>query len=88
MCIRDSLHTAPEFCLVLSSTLLYVFRDHKDYQGRGAQDGYLDLHTAPEFCLVLSSTLLYVFRDHKDYQGREAQDGYLDFHTAPELWRD
>ena len=29
--------------------LLYVHRDHKDYQGRpGAQDGRLDFHTAPE----------------------------------------
>ena len=31
-----------------SSVLLYVHRDHKDYQGRGAQDGHLDFHTAPE----------------------------------------
>ena len=30
-----------------SSMLLYVHRDHKDYKGRGAQDGHLDLHTAP-----------------------------------------
>ena len=32
----------------LSSVLLYVHRDHKDYQGRGAQDVHLDFHTAPE----------------------------------------
>ena len=32
----------------LSSVLLYVLRDHKDYQGRGAQDSHLDFHTAPE----------------------------------------
>ena len=25
--------------------LLYVHRDHKDYKGRGAQDGHLDFHT-------------------------------------------
>ena len=35
----------------LSSVLLYVHRDHKDYQGRGAQDVHLDFHTAPELCL-------------------------------------
>ena len=32
------------------STLLYVHRNHNDYQGRGAQDGHLDFHTAPELC--------------------------------------
>ena len=31
-----------------SSVLLYVDRDHTDYQGRGAQDVLLDFHTAPE----------------------------------------
>ena len=31
-----------------SSVLLYVHRDHKDYQGREAQDGHLEFHTAPE----------------------------------------
>ena len=29
-----------------SSLLLYVHRDHKDYEGRGAQDGHLDFHVA------------------------------------------
>ena len=48
--------------------LLYVRRDRKDYQGRGAQDGRPNLLTAPE---LSSSVLLYVHRDHKDYQGRE-----------------
>ena len=33
-----------------SSMLLYVHRDHKDYLGLGAQDGYFDFHTAPELC--------------------------------------
>ena len=28
--------------------LLYVNRDHKDYKGRGAQDGHLDFHAAPK----------------------------------------
>ena len=28
--------------------LLHVHRDHKDYWGRGAQDGHLDFNTAPE----------------------------------------
>ena len=28
--------------------LLYVHRNHKDYEGQGAQDGHLDFHTAPE----------------------------------------
>ena len=41
-----------------SSVVLYVHRDHKDYQGRGAQDVHLDLHTAPQLlslpvCLAL-----------------------------------
>ena len=35
-----------------SSVLLYVHRDHKDYYGRGAQDGHLDFHTAPELSLA------------------------------------
>ena len=30
-----------------SSVLRYVHRDHKDLQGRGAQDGHLDFHTPP-----------------------------------------
>ena len=32
--------------------LLYVHRNYKAYQGRGAQDGHLDFHTAPELCRV------------------------------------
>ena len=32
----------------LSSVSLYVQSGHKDYQGRGAQNGHLDFHTAPE----------------------------------------
>ena len=35
---------------ILNSMLLYGHRDHKDYYGRGAQGGHLDIHTAPEFC--------------------------------------
>ena len=35
--------------LVISGSVsLYVHRDHKDYQGHGALDGYLDFHTAPD----------------------------------------
>ena len=34
--------------LLLLQMLLYARRDHKTYQGRGAQDGHLDFHTAPE----------------------------------------
>ena len=37
-----------------SSLWLYVHRDHKDYWGRGAQDGPLDFHTAPASALILS----------------------------------
>ena len=33
----------PHIC----SMLLYVHRDHKDYYGRGTQDGHLDFHTVP-----------------------------------------
>ena len=32
----------------LLQMLLYVHRDRKDYQGRGAQDGHLDFHTTAE----------------------------------------
>ena len=35
---------------VLFSIFLCVHRDHKDYQGRGAQDGHLDFHTTHELC--------------------------------------
>ena len=35
-----------------SSMLLYVNSNHKDYWGRGAQNGHLDFHTAPEFCVT------------------------------------
>ena len=34
--------------LLLSSVLLSIHRDHKDYLGRGAQDVQLDVHTALE----------------------------------------
>ena len=37
-----------KYCFVVS----YVHRDHKDYWGRGAQDGHLDFHTAPELCMT------------------------------------
>ena len=35
---------------VLFSIFLCVHIDHKDYQGRGAQDGHLDVRTVPELC--------------------------------------
>ena len=38
--------------------LLYVHRDHKDYLGRGAQDGHLDCHTAPELWTSTETTRL------------------------------
>ena len=51
-----------------ASMLPYVHRDHKDYQGSGAQDVYLDFHTAPElWAQVFCSVLFYVHRDYKDY---------------------
>ena len=31
-----------------SSMLLYVHRDRKDCERRGARDGHLDFHTTPE----------------------------------------
>ena len=34
--------------LVEVQMVLYIHRDHKDYQGPGAQNGHLDFHTAPE----------------------------------------
>ena len=44
-----------------SSVLLYVHRDHKDCQGRGAQDVHLDFHTAPELWFRRPSQLFYWF---------------------------
>ena len=43
-----------------SSLLLHVYRHHRDYQGRGAQDGHLDFHT------VLSSFML--LHVHPNYE--------------------
>ena len=41
-------------CVVLSFMLLYVHRNHKAYQGRGAQDGHLVFHTAVKsVCVVI-----------------------------------
>ena len=70
------------------STLLYVHRNHKDYQGRGAQDGHMDFHTAPsELCeggwLV---ECRFTSTETVGLLGTGAQDGHLDFHTAPELY--
>ena len=36
------------YFLNYSSELPYVHRDHKEYWGRGAQDGHFEIHTAPE----------------------------------------
>ena len=58
--------------------LLYVHRDHKDCEGRGAQDGHRD-HKDYEGRGAQDG-----HRDHKDYEGRGAQDGHRFFHTAPE----
>ena len=57
--------------------LLYVHRDDKDYQGRGAQDGHLDFHTAPELrpelvqvqCCFTSTETIRTTRDGE--KGRE-----------------
>ena len=57
--------------------LLYVHRDCKDYQGRGAQDGALNCHTAPELCFIEFSVALRSQR-HTDYV-------HLNFHTGPKL---
>lgn len=48
--------------------LLYVHRNHKDYQGRGAQDGYRNFHAAPELCFVWSSVAVYVVVKSSDQQ--------------------
>ena len=34
--------------------LLYVHRNHRDYSGRGPQDGHLDFHFRSVFCLMSS----------------------------------
>ena len=70
------------------SRLLYVHRNPKDYQGRGAQDGHLDFHTAPsELCeggwLV---ECRFTSTETVGLLGTGAQDGHFDFHTAPELY--
>ena len=78
-CVRTSF--SPEI-LQAGAVSLYVHRNHKDYQGQGAQDGHLDFHTALELCSLM---LLYVHRDQTDYQGRGAQDGHVISHTLPKL---
>ena len=63
-----------------SSMLLYVHRDRKDYQGRGAHDDHL---SAPE--LRLSSWCWSVALcppETVGLLGTGAQDVHLDFHTA------
>ena len=40
-----------DLSLSSNSLLLYVHRDHRDYYGRGDQDGHLDFHTAPSLLL-------------------------------------
>ena len=65
--------------LLLLLALLYVHRDHDDYQGRGAKDGHLDFtQLLRSECLssVLPTETVHTIRD---------QDVHLDFHTAPEL---
>ena len=64
-----------------SSELLYIHRDHKDYEGRGAGEPRTATSTFTQLlssvaALFSSSMLLYVHRD---------QDVHLDFHTASEL---
>ena len=66
------------------SILLCVHRDHKDYQGRGAQDGHFDVRT------VLSSvdtrSFSVALRSQRPHGLSETgQDVHFDFHTAPEL---
>ena len=50
------------FLFLLLPVLLYVHRDHKDSNGRGAQDVHLDLHTAPEFWNYVFCDLCVIFR--------------------------
>ena len=40
-----------DLSLSSNSLLLYVHRDHRDYYGRGDQDGHRDFHTAPSLLL-------------------------------------
>ena len=45
---------------MIGSVLLYVYRDHTDCLGRGAQDGHLDFHTAPELVKMTKTRILYI----------------------------
>ena len=47
--------------------LLYDHRDHKDYYGLGAQDGYLDFHTVPELlhCCFTTTDTGRIIRDEE-----------------------
>ena len=60
---------SPWALVVPCSLLLYVHRDHKDYQGWGAQDCHLDFHTAPELwwflvhCCFMSIETIRTIRD-------------------------
>ena len=52
--------------------LLYVHRDHKDYEGRGALDGRLGFHTAPELSDMVEAPNdhnVSVIKIHKRLEG-------------------
>ena len=50
--VSEQTHCAQAVCdsesVTVDSVSLYGHINHEAYQGRGAQDGYLDFHTAPE----------------------------------------
>ena len=60
-------------CLSSISVLLYIHKNRKAYQGRGAQYSHLDFNTAPELCLSDCPVLLLAwwFRPPSDEQSKQ-----------------
>ena len=69
-----------------SSMLLYVHGGHKDYQGRGAQDGHLDFHTVLSSEVVLFVQCCFTFTETiRTIRDGEPRMSTSHFHTAREL---
>ena len=84
-------YTRNDVAVRFSSVLLYVHRDHKDYKGRGAQDGHLDFHTAPEFwpivqCCFTSTETVGTIRDEEPKTSTSAFTQLLSFVTSMLLY--
>ena len=53
--------------------LLYVHRDNQDFQGRGAQDGHLDILTVPELQMYTASEINHLYPRHLAHTTKTTQ---------------